>query len=61
MEELDDGEGNLGLTALMRAVASNSEEGLLIITELIALGHVRSGLFLKDKKGNNVVTFLNEL
>ena len=55
MYDLDDGEGNLGLTALMRAVAANNEEGLLVVTELIALGHVRSGLFLKDNKGNAMV------
>ena len=50
---LDD--GHLGVTPLMRAVSKNGEEGNLIATELIALGHVRSGLFTKDKKGRTAL------
>ena len=47
----DEEDNHVGATPLMRAVATNSEEGNVIITELIALGHVRSGLFMKDRKG----------
>lgn len=52
MEGIHDDELNsLGITPLMRAVGACTEEGNLIVTELIALGHVRASLFAKDCKG----------
>ena len=41
----------LGITPLMRAIGTGTEEGNIIVTELIALGQVRAGLFTKDSKG----------
>lgn len=54
-EDDGDDDGHLGVTPLMRAVSKNCEDGNIIATELIALGHVRSGLFTKDKKGRTAL------
>lgn len=48
---MGDDKHTTGISPMMRAVAACNEEGNLIVAELIALGHVRAGLFTKDSKG----------